>query len=217
MHQLIPIPSGLGRWVKQVSQKFSSCFLCPSPSWRVFIVRNVEVVDVTAMQCSATLEDIHTRPAHAIVQSADSSLYVSHRKEAYEVSHKRLKPEGNRFCRLIIISHCSFPHVQLFATASQDNTIKMWDVRSCRCVRTFTGHKNGSIAANVAFSPCMRYLATGSEDRTAYLFDLRMGTVLHRIRGIHGDAVMDVAWNPLHPQLATACLDGKVHFYSDDG
>jgi hypothetical protein len=36
-----------------------------------------------------------------------------------------------------------------------------------------------------------------------------MGTVLHRIRGVHGDAVMDVAFNPLHPQLATACSRWK--------
>lgn len=61
----------------------------------------------------------------------------------------------------------------------------------------------------------LRYLASGSEDKSAYIYDLRMGTVLHRIRGIHGDAVMDVAFNPLHPQLATACLDGRLHFYSD--
>jgi len=139
------------------------------------------------MQCSAVLEDTHARPAHAIVQSAESSLYASHAKEAYE----------------------------LFATSSQDNTAKLWDVRSCRCVRTFSGHKNGSIAANIAFSPCLRYLASGSEDKAYYLFDLRMGTVLHRIRGMHGDACMDVAFNPLYPQLATACLDGKVHFYAD--
>lgn len=73
--------------------------------------RNVEIIDATTMQCSATLEDTHARPAHAIVQSAESSLYASHAKEAYE----------------------------LFATSSQDNTAKLWDVRSCRCVRTFSG------------------------------------------------------------------------------
>ena len=48
------------------------------------------------------------------------------------------------------------------------------------------------------------------------MYDVRMGTVLHRIgRGVHGDAVVGVAFNPLHPQLATGCLDGKVHFFSD--
>ena len=42
-------------------------------------------MDMTTMQCVSTLEDVHARPVHAIVQSADSSLYASHRKEAYEV------------------------------------------------------------------------------------------------------------------------------------
>jgi WD40 repeat protein len=90
--------------------------------------RSIEVVDVTTMQCSSTIEDTHARPPHAIVQSASSSLLVSLAKEAYE----------------------------LFATASQDNTAKLWDVRSCRCVRTFTGHKNSQVATNIAFSPCLR-------------------------------------------------------------
>lgn len=63
----------------------------------------------------------------------------------------------------------------------------------------------------------MHYLASGSEDKTAYVYDLRQATVLHRLRGMHGDAVMDVCYSPLHPQLATACLDGKTHFFSADG
>lgn len=60
----------------------------------------------------------------------------------------------------------------------------------------------------------MRYLAAGSEDKAAHVYDLRMSTLLPKIRGCHGDTVVDVAFNPLHPQLAVACLDGRVHFYS---
>ena len=84
-------------------------------------------MDVPTMRCLATIEDTHQRAPHAIVQSV-SSLFVSHAKEAHE----------------------------LFATASQDNTAKLWDVRNLRCVRTFSGHKNSQIATNIAFSPCLR-------------------------------------------------------------
>ena len=66
----------------------------------------------------------------------------------------------------------------------------------------------------VAFSPCLRYVAAGGEDRAATLFDLRMGTVLHRLRDGHTDVVADVAFHPLHPQLATACYDGRVRFFN---
>lgn len=78
-----------------------------------------------------------------------------------------------------------------------------------------TGHKNSQVQVGCTFSPCLRYLATGSEDKVAYVYDLRQGSVLHRLRGVHGDTVTGVAFNPLHPQLATACLDGKVHFFSE--
>ncbi|KAG1664713.1 hypothetical protein FOA52_006690 [Chlamydomonas sp. UWO 241] len=148
--------------------------------------KTIEVVDMSTMQRISCIEDVHARPANAIVQAV-SSLYVSHPKEAYE----------------------------LFATSAPDNTAKLWDVRCARCVRTFTGHRSSQLPVGLAFSPCLRYLATGSEDRSAYLYDLRQGSVLHRLRGTHGDAVIDVAFNPLHPQLATGCLDGKVHFFSD--
>lgn len=56
--------------------------------------------------------------------------------------------------------------------------------------------------------------ATGSEDKTAVLYDLRMGTMLHRVREGHTDVVSDVAFHPLYPQMATACFDGRVRFFS---
>ena len=39
--------------------------------------------------------------------------------------------------------------------------------------------------------------------------------VVERWRGGHTDVVTDVAFNPVHPQLATACMDGRVRFFSD--
>jgi WD40 repeat protein len=70
------------------------------------------------------------------------------------------------------------------------------------------------VPVGLGLSPCLRYLAVGSEDKTAALYDLRTGGLLHRIRGAHGGAVCALAFNPLHPQLATATLDGRVHFFT---
>ncbi len=61
----------------------------------------------------------------------------------------------------------------------------------------------------------MRFLATGSEDNAAHVYDMRMGTSLARNRC--SDTVADVAFNPLHPQLAAACMDGRVHMFSSSG
>lgn len=81
-------------------------------------------------------------------------------------------------------------------------------------VPSFSMSPTGPTSSDLPLLTLLSVLA-GSEDKVAYLYDLRMGTILHRVRGTHGDAVTDVAFNPLHPQLATATLDGNVHFYSD--
>jgi WD40 repeat protein len=46
------------------------------------------------------------------------------------------------------------------------------------------------------------------------LYDLRMGTPLHKLREGHTDVVTDVAFHPMHPQVATACFDGHVRFFN---
>jgi len=67
-------------------------------------------------------------------------------------------------------------------------------------------------AVGVAFSPCMRFIAAGSEDQSWCLFDLKSGLTVARTRA--SDAVLSVAFHPLHPQLAAGCADGSVHFFA---
>merc|ERR1712159_602292 len=94
--------------------------------------------------------------------------------------------------------------------------VKLWDLRKPGgCVRLFHSHVNRTHAVGCAFSPCMRYIATGSEDHRAFLYDVSSGKVVERWRGGHTDVVTDVAFYTVHPQLATACLDGNVRFFSD--
>lgn len=103
----------------------------------------------------------------------------------------------------------------VFATAAADidgGCVKLWDVRSQASVRRFSGHQNRSYPIGVAVSPCMRFVAAGSEDKTAYVFDLRQGAVLHRLQGFT-DVISDVDFHPSKPVLAACCLSGKVRFF----
>lgn len=60
-----------------------------------------------------------------------------------------------------------------FLTASTDNTIKLWDLRIGAPVREFTGaHQNRSLTIGFAISNCFRYVVSGSEDRSAYVYDI---------------------------------------------
>ena len=61
------------------------------------------------------------------------------------------------------------PHV--FASASLDSTAKLWDVRTGRCAMTFEGHLAEVNAC--CFLPGGTALATGSDDATLRVFDVR--------------------------------------------
>jgi len=152
----------------------------------VVVLQALEVVDLAAGRTARTIEDAHARPV-ARVALNDVSPFASHPAGAYD----------------------------LFATSAPDGCVKLWDLREQRCARTLALHTNRQVPVGAAFSPCLRYLAVGSEDKTACLYDIRTGLVAERLRG-HGDVVADVAFHPVHPQLATACVDGHVRFFASE-
>jgi WD40 repeat protein len=105
----------------------------------------------------------------------------------------------------------------LWLSAAADNCVKVWDLRVAGgCVRRLEGHTNRQSAMPIGcdFSPCGRYVAAGSEDKSAYLYDLRAGEFVERLGG-HTDVVADVAFNPMHAQLVTAAYDCKLRFFAD--
>jgi len=113
-------------------------------------------------------------------------------------------------------SYASLPAetYDLFLTAAQCDGVTLWDLRSDRCIRRFTEHVGRANPVGLDFSPCGRFIATGSEDKAAYLYDVRAGRYLEKLGG-HTDVVTDVQFHPLHPQLLTAAMDGKIRVFAD--
>jgi WD40 repeat protein/uncharacterized caspase-like protein len=62
------------------------------------------------------------------------------------------------------------PDGEMVATASWDNTAKVWDVRTGALLQDLRGH-DGAITT-IAFSPDGKKVATGSEDKKVMLWDL---------------------------------------------
>ncbi|HKP87602.1 MAG TPA: hypothetical protein VJZ26_15990, partial [Blastocatellia bacterium] len=54
--------------------------------------------------------------------------------------------------------------------ASQDKTVKLWDVGTGKLLAPFNGHSD--IVTSVAFSPDGKSLASASQDKTVRLWDL---------------------------------------------
>eukprot|EP01137_Pigoraptor_chileana_P016279 Opistho-2@72975 len=147
--------------------------------------RSIEVFDMNVGKSAVTIADAHTRSIHA-VRLLDSTPHSCHTPTDHD----------------------------LFATAAAGDAIKLWDIRTQKCVRRFEGHSNRALPVGFAFSPCGRFLATGSEDRCAYVYDIGSGTYTHKLQG-HSDSVVDVDFHPIVPMLVTATLDGKLRAFLD--
>jgi WD40 repeat protein/serine/threonine protein kinase len=99
------------------------------------------------------------------------------------------------------------PDGQRLASASHDQTVKVWDVVSSRELRTLHGH-SGLVNA-VAFSPDGQRLASASHDQTVKLWDVGSGQELRSLRG-HSEPVRSVAFSPDGQRLASASFDQTV-------
>ncbi len=78
-------------------------------------------------------------------------------------------------------------------------------------LQTFQGHTNRIYSA--AFSPDGKYVLTGSEDRTAKLWDANTGAEVHTFSG-HGDTIYSVAFSPDGKYAVTGSGDQTARLWN---
>ncbi|CAL1531857.1 unnamed protein product [Lymnaea stagnalis] len=145
--------------------------------------RNLEVYDLNKSILAHQFRDCHSRSAHCVAIN-EGSCFSTQSQSAYNV----------------------------IATIAPTDPIKLWDLRSRTNVHSLQGHLNNAHACQIAFSPCGNYIASGSEDRTVYLYDLRKGTYCERLRG-HNEVVQSVAFHPATPFIATGSINSRILFF----
>ncbi len=107
-------------------------------------------------------------------------------------------------------------------TASDDNTIKVWDAATGVERTEFVGHDENCTDEEkkcwiwgAAFSPDGSRAVSASRDRTAIVWDTASGATITTLIG-HGATVYDVAWSPDGAAIATASGDHLVNLWNPE-
>ncbi len=102
-------------------------------------------------------------------------------------------------------------------TCAEDQTVRLWDVETGRCLQIFEGHTKlkdvlqGGVWS-VEWSADRRFALSGSSDNTARVWDVETGRCLQIFEG-HTDRVRSVAWSVDQRRALSAAWDDTVRVW----
>ncbi len=115
--------------------------------------------------------------------------------------------EGNSDINSVAFS----PKENILASASDDNSICLWDLETKAEIAILTGHSNS--VKSVAFNPDGTIVASASDDCTVKLWDLNNCQEIYTFSG-HSHAVKSVTFSPNGNLLASGSWDKTIKLWN---
>jgi WD40 repeat protein len=72
----------------------------------------------------------------------------------------------------VLINFADFISHKYIVSSSDDKTIKLWDIKSAKLIKTFKGHTDNIKA--VSITPDGKNIISGSDDYTIKLWDINL-------------------------------------------
>jgi len=169
------------------------------------IERNAYIANIQMAQAWLTLDD-HARLRDRLNASRgpyrhwewywlDSQCYVVSQLKGHTgaVAPASFSPDGRRV-----------------ATASNDETARVWDTITGETIAELRGHAGDVWSAS--FSPDGRRVVTASQDQTARVWDSTTGEVLAELKG-HMSDVISIAFSPDGRRVVTGSADDTARIW----
>jgi len=93
-----------------------------------------------------------------------------------------------------MVSHVKFsPNGKYILASTQDDTIRLWNYHTARCLKTYTGHVNKLYSIFSCFSVTGgKWIVSGSEDAKIYIWDLQSRDIVQVLEGHRGMCFLEV-------------------------
>ncbi|XP_037441855.1 coatomer subunit beta'-2-like [Triticum dicoccoides] len=101
-----------------------------------------------------------------------------------------------------------------FASASEDQTIKVWSLDSPKCNYTLFGHLAPVNCLDFFAHGEQQYLISGSDDLTARVWDLAKRSCVYTISALMAPVLSVICLLPDRPYLIIGLKDGTLHLFS---
>ena len=102
------------------------------------------------------------------------------------------------------------PDGKIIASASADNTVKLWDASTGKLITTMNWYSKS--VKSIAFSPDGKIIASASADNTVKLWDAATGKFITTLNG-HSSSVKSLAFSPNSKTIASASDDKTVQLW----
>ena len=137
--------------------------------------------------------------------SRDGYIYIWYRDQNGAWTPR---PERNSLKKLSCISYSSDAR---FLAAGTFNAIKLWDVNTSQAAGSFNRHVRTVTA--LASSPTRQQFASGSKDKTVFLWDSRTRENIGTQMIGHGGDITSIAFSPSGNTVASASSDGALRLW----